>query len=122
MPTPNMWPEKSKTNFWLIDDHHSVEASKKIQLITERDNPNNRKEKLKVWKTLVVRSDNETIFSDISHNFNIGNNKMAYHALWKINIMALWVVWEFYDRPPKEMENAKDKNPKWEISMFGSSN
>jgi hypothetical protein len=94
-----------------------VEASKKIQLMTEWDDPNKQKEKLKVWKALVVWSDNETILSDISRFFNMGNKKRAYQASWIRNIMASREVWEFYGRPPKERENAKDKNPKWEVSM-----
>ena len=54
MPTPDMWPAISRGDFWLIDGQHSVEASKKIQLMTEWDDPNKQKEKLKVWKALVV--------------------------------------------------------------------
>ena len=73
MPTADMWPAISKGDFWLIDGQHSVKASKKIQLMTEWDDPNNQKEKLKVWKALVVWSDNETVLSDISRFFNMGN-------------------------------------------------
>ena len=65
MPTPEMWPTIQKGNFWLIDGQHSVEASKKIQLMTEWDDPNHQKKKLKVWKALVVWSDDETKLSDI---------------------------------------------------------
>lgn len=117
MPTPDMWPAISKGDFWLIDGQHSVEAAKKIQLMDEWTDPNNQKEKLKVWKALVVWSDNETILSDISRYFNMGNKKQPYQASWIRNIMASRSVWEFYGRPPKERENAKDKNPKWEVSM-----
>ena len=120
MPTPEMWPAICKGDFWLIDGQHSVEASKKIQLMTEWDDPHNQKEKLKVWKALVVWSDNETVLTDISRFFNMGNKKRAYQASWIRNIMASREVWEFYGRPPRERENAKDKNPKWEVSMFGS--
>ena len=120
MPTPEMWPAICKGDFWLIDGQHSVEASKKIQLMTEWDDPHNQKEKLKVWKALVVWSDNETVLTDISRFFNMGNKKRAYQAYWIRNIMASREVWEFYGRPPRERENAKDKNPKWEVSMFGS--
>jgi hypothetical protein len=31
--------------------------------------------------------------------------------------MALREVWKFYGRPPKERDNAKDKNPEWEVSL-----
>ena len=120
MPTPEMWPAICKGDFWLIDGQHSVEASKKIQLMTEWDDPHNQKEKLKVWKALVVWSDNETVLTDISRFFNMGNKKRAYQASWIRNIMASREVWEFYGRPPRERENAKDKNPKWEVSRFGS--
>lgn len=118
MPTADMWPTISKGDFWLIDGQHSVEASKKIQLMTEWDDPNNEKEKLKIWKALVVWSDNETILSDISRYFNMGNKRRAYQASWTQNIIASRAVWEFYGRPPKERENAKDKNPKWEVSII----
>lgn len=117
MPTPEMWPEISKGDFWLIDGQHSVEASKKIQLMDEWADPNNQKEKLKFWKALVVWSDDDTKLSDISRYFNMGNKKRAYQASWIRNIMASREVWEFYGRPPRERENAKDKNPKWEVSM-----
>ena len=88
--------------------------------MTEWDDPHNQKEKLKVWKALVVWSDNETVLTDISRFFNMGNKKRAYQASWIRNIMASREVWEFYGRPPREKENAKDKNPKWEVSRFGS--
>lgn len=54
MPTHDMWPQIHKGNFWLIDDQHNVEASKKIQLMNEWDDPNHQKEQLKFWKALVV--------------------------------------------------------------------
>ena len=82
--------------------------------------PQQTEGELKVWKALVVWSDNETILTDISRFFNMGNKKRAYQASWIRNIMASREVWEFYGRPPKERENAKDKNPKWEVRMFGS--
>lgn len=118
MPTPDMWPQISKGDFWLIDGQHSVEASKKIQLMDKWNDPNNQKEKLKVWKALVVWSDNDTLLSDISRFFNMGNKKKAYQASWIRNIMASRTVWEVYGRPPKERENAREKNPKWEVSIF----
>lgn len=68
-----------KEFFWLINNQHSVEASKKIQLMIEWDDSNHQK-KLKVWKALVVWSDNESRLSD--------------------TIMASWKVWEFYGRLP----------------------
>ena len=118
MPTAEMWPQIKDGDFWLIDGQHSVEAAKKIQLRTDWADPNNLKEKLKCWKALVVWSDNETILSDISRFFNMGNKRRTYQASWIRNIMASRSVWEFYGRPPKERENAKDKNPKWEVSTI----
>lgn len=115
MPSPDMWSKIEKGDFWLIDGQHSVMAAKKIQLMADWEDPNGQKEKLKVWKALVVWSDNETRLSDISRYFNMGNKKRAYQASWIRNIMASREVWEFYGRPPKERENAKDKNPKWEV-------
>ena len=117
MPTPEMWDNLKHGDFWLIDGQHSVEAAKKIQLMENWDDPYGQKEKLKVWKALVVWSDNMTRLSDISRYFNMGNKKRAYQASWIRNIMASREVWEFYERPPKERENAKDKNPKWEVSI-----
>ena len=117
MPTPEMWPQIEKGDFWLIDGQHSVEASKRIQLRPNYQDPHNMKEKVQVWKALVVWSDSETILSDISRYFNMGNKIKAYQCSWIRNIMASRDVWEFYGRPPKERENAKDKNPKWEVSM-----
>lgn len=76
-----MCPTIQKGNFWLIDDLHNVEAYKKIQLMTEWDDPNHKKEKLKVWNTLVVwgrGGGNDIRLNDISHYFNIGNKKWAY--------------------------------------------
>ena len=116
-PTPEMWPTIEKGDFWLIDGQHSVEASKKIQTRTDWADPNNQKEKLKVWKAMVVWSDDDTKLSDISRYFNMGNKKKAYQCSWIRNIMASRAVWEFYGRPPRERDNAKDKNPKWEVSM-----
>ena len=117
MPTPDMWEDLKKGDFWLIDGQHSVEAAKKIQLMHNWNDPYGQKEKLKVWKALVVWSDNMTRLSDISRYFNMGNKKRAYQASWIRNIMASREVWEFYGRPPKERENAKDKNPKWEVGV-----
>jgi len=116
-PTPDMWPEIKKGDFWLIDGQHSVCAAKKIQGMHEWDDPYNQKEKLKTWRALVVWSDDDTKLSDISRYFNMGNKKRAYQASWARNIMASREVWEFYDRPPKERENARDKNPNWEVSL-----
>ena len=48
--------------------------------MTEWDDPNHQKEKLKVWKALVVWSDDETRLSDISRYFHMGNKKRAYQA------------------------------------------
>ncbi len=117
MPTPDMWPTIQKGDFWLIDGQHSVEAAKKIQTLPNWTDPNNQKEKLKTWKALVVWSDEPMRLSDISRFFNMGNKKKAYQASWIRNIMASRKVWEFYGKPPKERENAKEKNPKWEVSM-----
>ena len=117
MPTPDMWDNLKKGDFWLIDGQHSVEAAKKIQRMDNWADPYGQKEKLKVWKALVVWSDNMTRLSDISRYFNMGNKKRAYQASWIRNIMASREVWEFYGRPPKERENAKDKNPKWEVRI-----
>ena len=47
----------------------------------------------------------------------MGNKKKAYQASWIKNIMASRDVCKFYRRPPKKRENAKDNNPKWEVSM-----
>ena len=66
MPTPDMWPQIENRDFSLIDGQHNVEASEKIQLRTNWPDPHNQKEKLQVWKALVVWSDNETILNDIS--------------------------------------------------------
>jgi hypothetical protein len=70
-----------------------------------------------VSNALVVWSDNETILNDISRFFNIGNKKSVYQPLWIRNIIASREVWKCYCRCPKERENAKDKNPKWEVNM-----
>lgn len=115
MPTEEMWPEISRGDFWLIDGQHSVQAAKKIQLdptVTPQ-----LKERYKVWNALVVWSENETILSDISRFFNMGNKQKAYQPSWIRNIMASREVWEFYGKPPKERENATNKNPKWEVSI-----
>jgi hypothetical protein len=75
------------------------------------------KEKVKIWNALIVWSDNETMLSDISRFFNSLNKITVYQASWIRNIIASKDVWEFYVRPPKEKDNAKDKNPRWEVSM-----
>ena len=115
MPTPDMWPTKEKGDFWLFDGQHSVEAAKQLQVRTDWVDKNQLHKKLKVWNALVVWSDDETRLSEISRYFNKNNKQQAYQALWIRNIMASQDVWEFYSRPPKERENAKDKNPKWEV-------
>jgi hypothetical protein len=76
-----------------------------------------KKERVKVWSALVVWFDNDTLLSDISRYFNSINKIKTYQASLIRNIMASREVWEFYGRPPKERENAKDKNPKWEVSI-----
>jgi hypothetical protein len=116
MPTPDMWPTISKGDFWLIDGQHSVEASKKIQNMTEGVSQK-QKDKLKVWDALVVWSDNETMLSDISRYFNSTNMVKLYQPSWIRNIIASRDVWEFYKRPPRERENAPNKTSKWEVSL-----
>lgn len=54
---------------------------------------------------------NETKLNDLLRYFNMRNKMRAHHAFWNINIMASQEVWEFYGKPPKKRENAKDKNP-----------
>ena len=120
MPTPEMWPTIQNGNFWLIDGQHNVEAAKKIQNMTNWQDPNNQKEKLKWWKALVVWSDEPMRLNDISRFFNMGNKKKAYQAFWIRNIMASINVWEFYGMPPRERENAKEKNSNWEVSMVSA--
>jgi hypothetical protein len=115
MPTPDMWDTIAKGDFWLIDGQHSVEAAKKLQTKTNWNDPNRLKEKVKVWDALVVWSDDETRLSDISRYFNKTNKLRPYRTSWIRNIMASREVWEFYERPKKERENAKAKNPKWEV-------
>ena len=117
MPTPDMWENIKKGDFWLIDGQHSVAAAKKIQTMVDWMDPTNQKERLKTWKALVVWSDDDTKLNDISRFFNMGNKTKAYQASWIRNIMASRDVWVHYGRPPRERENAKDKNPKWEVSM-----
>jgi hypothetical protein len=116
MPTPDMWETISKGDFWLIDGQHSVEASKKMQLMGDKV-PKYKKEKVKVWRALVVWSDEDTLLSDISRYFNSINKIKNYQASWIRNIMASREVWEVYGRPSKARENAKEKNPKWEVSI-----
>jgi hypothetical protein len=79
--------------------------------------PQYKKEKVKVWSALVVWSDEDTLLSDISRYFNSINKIKNYQASWIRNIMASREVWEFYGRPPKERDNAKTKNGKWEVSI-----
>ena len=43
MPTLNMWPAISKRDLWLIDGQYSVEASKKIELMTEWNDPHKKR-------------------------------------------------------------------------------
>ena len=117
MPTPDMWPSIRKNNFWLIDRWHNMETSKEIQLIIEWDDTNHQINQLKVSKALVVWSDDKIRVSDISRYFNMGNKKQTYQASWIRNIMASQEVWKFYGMPPKDRENGKDKNPKWEVNM-----
>lgn len=117
MPTLYIWPTIQKGDFWLINSQHIVEASKKIQLMTEWDNPNHQKKKLNVWKALVIRFDDESKLSDISRYFNTWNKKKAYRASQMRKIMASREVQEFYGGPPKKGDNTKDKNSKWEMSM-----
>lgn len=81
--------------------------------------PTIRKKKLKMWKALVVWSDNETRLNDISLYFNMESKKQAYQASWITNIMASQVVWEFYCKRSKVRVNVKDNNPKWEVNMVG---
>lgn len=64
--------------------------------------PNNHEEKLKIKKTLVVWSKDETRLSDISWYFNMGNKKMMYQTSLIRNIKTSREVWEFYGRPPKK--------------------
>jgi hypothetical protein len=117
MPTADMWETISKRDLWLIDGQHGVEASKKMQLMGDKV-PQYKKEKVKVWSALVVWSDNDTLLNDISRYFNSINKIKNYQATWIKNIiMASREVWEFYGRPPKERDNAKAKNPKWEVSI-----
>ena len=115
MPTPDMWDKIAKGDFWLIDGQHSVEAAKKLQTKTDWSDPNKLKEKVKVWDALVVWSDDETRLSDISRYFNKTNKLRPYQASWIRNIIASREVWDFYARPERERENAKTKNPKWEV-------
>ena len=110
-----MWDEIAKGDFWLIDGQHSVEAAKKLQTKTDWSDPNKLKEKVKVWDALVIWSDDETRLSDISRYFNKTNKLRPYQASWIRNIIASREVWDFYARPERERENAKTKNPKWEV-------
>lgn len=47
-----------------------------------------QKANLRVWKALVVWSDNMKRLSDISRYSKIGNKMQAYHTSWICNIMA----------------------------------
>ena len=80
MPTPDIWSSIQKGDFWLINGQHSMEASKKIQLIIGWDDLKHQKEKLKLWKALVVWSHDETKLNDISRYFNMGIKKRAYQT------------------------------------------
>jgi len=80
------------------------------------------KKKLKARMALMVWSMDKTMLSNISRYFNMGSRKRAYQTSWVRNMIVLGEVWEFYGKPPKEMENANDNNPKWEVNMFWSIN
>ena len=73
MPTLDMWPSIEKGDFWLIDDQHSVEAAKQLQVRIDWVEKKNIRKSLKVWNALVVWSDNNTRLSDISRYFNKNN-------------------------------------------------
>jgi hypothetical protein len=75
------------------------------------------KDRVKTWEALVVWSDNDGMLCDISRYFNSLNKIKAYQASWIQNIIASRDVWEHYGRPARERDNARDKNPKWEVSI-----
>lgn len=114
-PTPDQWPNISQGDFWIIDGQHSIQASKNIQL--DDDVPQKVKDRVKTWEALVVWSDNDGMLCDISRYFNSLNKIKAYQASWIQNIIASRDVWEHYGRPARERDNARDKNPKWEVSI-----
>lgn len=72
-------------------------------------NPYGLKNKL-IWSNNMMR------LNDISRYFNMGNKKQTYQASWICNIMAFWEVLELLNKPTKEKENDKEKNPKWKVS------
>jgi hypothetical protein len=114
-PTPDLWPNISQGDFWIIDGQYSIQASKNIQL--DDDVPQKVKDRVKTWEALVVWSDNDGMLCDISRYFNSLNKIKAYQASWIQNIIASRDVWEHYGRPARERDNARDKNPKWEVSI-----
>lgn len=65
MPTKEMW-FRIENFFWHIKTKLGVEKSEKIHVIKDWEDPKHQKEKLKVWKALVVWSDNKTKFSNNS--------------------------------------------------------
>lgn len=118
MPMLNMWDEIKGGRFQLMDMHHNVEAAKKIHNLDSWVDPYGRKAKLKVWRALVVWSDIMRRLSNNSRYFNMGNKMQAYQASWICTIMASREVWEFFDKPTKERENAKEENPKLEVGII----
>lgn len=61
-----------------MSGQHSVEAAKKIQRIINWEDPNRQNDKLKIWKALTMRSNNETKMNDVFMYFNLGSKKRAY--------------------------------------------
>lgn len=61
-----------------MSGQHSVEAAKKIQRIINWEDPNGQNDKLKIWKALTMRSNNETKMNDVFMYFNLGSKKRAY--------------------------------------------
>lgn len=114
--TEENWPILREGEFYIVDGQHSIAAARALLENDEWKSP--IKDTIRFWKAFVVYSTDSNQLIAISAFLNQGNKVRQFEASWAANIVAGRTLWEEHDCPPKERENAVNKNPKWQVRII----
>ena len=121
---PKTWSDMENCDFYIINDQHSVEASKFI--IDEKNGiAEDIRKHFQKWNCFVVWSESPQKLRNISAYYNRTNHFVAVQPSWATNILGAWTVWKEMGYPKipyvvgfvgtsrtsgRSMENTRIKN------------
>ena len=87
---PTSFRDIEDGSFWIINGHHSVEASKTMQGM---DVPQSTREFFQTWNCFIVWTRSKEKLRKISAYYNRVNHFSSFKPTWSTNILAARFIW-----------------------------